>query len=874
MKLFERQHEIEQLEAALARAQTGIGSVTLIFGEAGIGKTSVVTEFAARCDGKTRVLKGHCDPLSTPSPFAPLYDIARQLGREFLLQLEQTRNRIALFSMFIERLQEHTQPTVLIVEDVHWADDATCDLLKYVTKRAIDMRVLLLVTYRDDEADGNTALLSLFGELANTHPVHRLRLAPLGEESVRQLAAGCPIDVDGIYRKTGGNPFYVTEMIASKSAGVPDTVRDAVLARASRISKRGRDALELGAVIGSRIERPMLGKLSAELAESLVEGVAAGILQETDGAIQFRHELVREALLHGMSESRRRQWFGAALDAQLQLDNRNRNALSQLAHYADGAFDADAALKYGLAAANAAKSIGAHREAAAQYRRVIRFSGQSPALERAGYLMGLADECCFVDLLDEAAAAYEKAIALCIEAGDRLREGATLAALAWPLVRNGRNRAAEEAILRAVEILETLPPSKELASAYRVQAHLRMLDRDHNAAVSIGAKAIDLAQQLDDQETLAGAEQVVGTAMLVTGEDAGRPHLDRCIAIAEACGYDDLLALAYLNMGSAYGEQYRFEEAESELVKGLEFTRDRDCDHASHYMKAWLAIVWMFGGRWTDAAELATALTRIPSLSAITKIMALVVLGRVRARRGDPGAMEVLDEALGLASGTHTLQRLAPVRAARAESFWLQGDTESVRAEAAAVIELAVAHSHRWHTGEFSYWLKQSGTVVPEIAWIAEPYATQTTGKWERAAECWRRLGCPYEEARALGEGDAAAQLQALQLFEQLGAAPAAAMLRRSMRAAGVKRIPRGRRLSTRENPSGLTNRELTILARIAQGLSNAGIADELFISAKTVDHHVSAILAKLGVGTRAEAARLALQAGWLAKNGDAAGPK
>jgi DNA-binding CsgD family transcriptional regulator len=206
------------------------------------------------------------------------------------------------------------------------------------------------------------------------------------------------------------------------------------------------------------------------------------------------------------------------------------------------------------------------------------------------------------------------------------------------------------------------------------------------------------------------------------------------------------------------------------------------------------------------------------------------------------------------------------VRAARAEAAWLADDHGRVVAEASAGYELAVRHRHRWHTGEFAFWRWRAGDAISAPKWTAPPFLLQIKGDWRRAAEAWERLGCPYEQARALADGDVPAQLAALEIFDRLGAGPAAGLLRRRMRGEGVRRIPRGARATTRGNPFGLTVREMEILGCLADGLSNGRIGARLYVSPKTVDHHVSSVLAKLGAATRGDAARIAREQGLLAK--------
>jgi DNA-binding CsgD family transcriptional regulator len=860
-KLLEREPALEALAAALDEAAAGEGRVALVYGEAGIGKTSLVEHLARAHARGTRTLWGACDSLHTPGALGPVYDIAAQAGAALRERLDAAAAPRDIFSAALEELGRRP-PVVAVLEDLHWADAATLDLVKFLGRRIRQVPALLVLTYRDDELGPHHPLRIVLGDLVASAPLRRVPLAPLSLAAVEALVAGQRVDVAALHRQTGGNPFFVTEVLASDQTGLPPTVRDAVLARAARLSPAGRAALDAAALVGAQVEPWLLVALVDDAPAAAEECLALGMLRAQGDLLAFRHELARQAILDTIAPPRRRALHALALRA-LATPPTGPPDLARLAHHAEGAGDASAVLAHAPAAAGRAGALGAHREAADQYARALRFATAAPPEARARLLEAFADECALVDRLDEAIAARGEAIDLHHEAGDRQREGQALALDASALVRAGRNDEAEATSQRAIALLRAQPRGPALAHAYRIQAGLRMLNRDRAESVRWSRRAIALAQRLGEREIVVAAYNTMGSAMLVYADDRGRAHLERSLALAREMGLSEWIANAYVNLGSACGEVYRLADADRYLTEGLRYAVERDLDNARNYMQAWLALTRLYQGRWSEAGEAARQVLEYPNVSVICRIMALVALGRLRARRGDPGAAEVLDEALELAERTRTLQRLAPVRAARAEAAWLEGDMARALVEARAAWDLALRHRHPWHTGELGFWRWRAGQRVRLPACAARPFARQVGGDWRRAAAAWARLGCPYEQARALADGDAAAQLAALAIFDRLGARPDLERLRRTLRARGVRHIPRGPRSSTRDNPFGLTAREAEIAALLARPLTNARIGARLHISPKTVDHHVSAILAKLGVTSREEAGRVAATAGW-----------
>jgi DNA-binding CsgD family transcriptional regulator/tetratricopeptide (TPR) repeat protein len=861
MDLLERDDDLKKLRQLLQLAAEGHGSLVMLGGEAGVGKTAFVRRFMRDAEGRARILAGACDALSTPRPLGPLADIAADIGGEIERLIESAAKRDQVFGACLREFSGAWRPTVAVFEDVHWADEATLDLLRFLGRRISQTRALLIATYRDDEVGPTHPLRKVMGDLATAEGVQRLSLAPLSVDAVRQLAAGSELDPIALHHQTGGNPFFVTEVLAA-GGGISETVRDAVLNRVSRLSPSAQGALDLAAIAGSPIEASFLQRLVDGQIDAIEECLSSGVLRAGGQAILFRHELSREAIIGAISPPRRIALHAKVL-AKLEAESSDHQSLARLAHHAEESGNREAVLTYAPAAGERAAALGAHREAAAQYARALRFADTVPPDERARLLEARAAECYLCDQMPEGIAARQEAIVIWRNLADRRREGKNLALLPGMLIASGRNTEAEEASRAAIELLERLPASSELASAYASQSFVRMLNRDNAESIDWGQRAKVLADQFGDIDSLVLTENVVGSAMILSGDENGREHLERSISLARENDLDFQAGRAYANLGSSYGEQYQFALADHYLDEGIAFCRERDFDYSLWYMTSWQALTYLYQGNWDKSTDSATLVLRQENASVISRIMALIALGRVRTRRGDPEASNALDEALRLSIPTGTLQRLAPVRAARAEAAWLAGDLIRTVDEASAAFELAQHHRHQWHLGELSFWLWRAGKINHAPPEAAEPFALQIDGDWQAAASAWDRLGCPYEAARARADSRVEQALRdALAEFDRLGARPMSAFVTRRLRELGAKHIPRGPRRATKANPAGLTTRENEILAFICEGLSNAEIAERLYLSPKTVEHHVSAIFAKLGVSSRVDAMRIAIELG------------
>lgn len=841
-------------------AETG-GRLAFVEGEAGIGKTSLLRAFRESLPGDVMTLLGSCDPMSTPRPLGPIVDVADALDPALARLLGDGADRDATLQALLRALRRRPK-VVLLIDDLHWADEATLDALRFLGRRIESTNVLVIGTFRSDEVGPQHPLRVVVGDLATSRAVRRLPLPNLSLAAVSELARGTELDPADLHRRTGGNAFYVTEVVASAPTRIPPTVRDAVLARAARLTDPARAALEAAAVIGPTIEASLLADVVPDPPADEILG--NGLLQAEGRGYAFRHELARQAILEA-TDPRRRAELHALVLAALASRPESERDLALLAHHADEAGDGAAVLRHAPQAALAAEAAGAHRQAAAQYARALRHAGTLPDDDRAELLYRSGLEHSTISALDTAIDHYAQAAAIWRRTGNTQREVRAVTNRARSLVSAGRNLEAEAAARSALELVRAIPDGPEKAEAINAYAYLRMLDRDNAEAIQLGRQAIAMGGS-DPAAAISviQAWNTVGSSRILTGDLGGVADLETSLRLALERGLDRQAASAYGVCASALGEVYRFAEAEPWFENGLRYTRERDLDANRWYLEAWCALSDLYRGRWSSAGTLASGVIRGPARNSIGGIMALIALGRLRARRGDPDAWEALDEALEMAERTATLQRIAPVRAARAEAAWLAGDDARSANEAAAAFELARAKGHPWHVGELGWWqVRADAQPRPDVSGAAEPWRLQLAGRAREAAAAWRSHDCPFEAARALLDSDAIADVtEAHEAFDRLGAVPAAALAARRLRKLGATRIPRGVRPATRANPMGLTARELEILRFVAAGLPNHEIAARLFLSTRTVDHHVSAVLGKLGVERRSDVADAAGRAG------------
>jgi DNA-binding CsgD family transcriptional regulator/tetratricopeptide (TPR) repeat protein len=854
MRLLERESQLAALHQYAREASQGQGRLVLVSGEAGVGKSVLLEEFAQDAND-ARWLWAACDGLFTPAALGPLLDIANQIDGELFRLCRAEANRDQLYGALLRQLGDVRVLTVIAIEDVHWADEATLDLLSYLGRRIQHLRVLLLVTYRDDALVANDPLRLTLGALASQRAIRRLSLPTLSAAGVATLAEGTPVDATELHRLTAGNPFFVTEVLDAGSDALPASIRDAVLARARTLSAPASTALDTAALIGFRMQSELLVSL---LDSPLVvdELISHGLLIKDGDDLRFRHEIARVAIEAAIPPYRKAAIHTKIMDALLASGCEDD---ARLAFHAEGAGRADLVLWYGSRAGRRASELWAHREAAAQYERALRSAPDGDIRTRAELSDAVAHELALLDRSEESAEIRTAALELWRTAGDRGHESQSIRELSkamWRLCRGPESVQASEA---ALAIAEPLGPSPELALAYESLAYHRMSNGRHLEGIALARQAREIAKPLGLPAVISGALNTEAQAVQgVGGEWASL--IQGALDVALDAKDEVNAGRAFANMYMMYSTDLRHDEGEQCYTRAVAYCEEHEIGTYGVCLQGERTRVWEKLGRWNESATLSHVLLHQHTLSPVNRLNPLCSLAKIMARRGQDGFWPYLDEAINSATGIDEAEWLVLAGLARTEAHWLEGDLDAATSELSRVrdVSAGVPLAQR---GWVALWTRRLTGVADAID--LEPFTTQLVGDGARAAELWDRLGYRYEAALALLDTkDEALLRDSLARLSDLGAEAAARLVRHTMRDLGIRSIPAGARTAARRHPRGLTAREQEILELLSQGQSNDEISASLFISVRTVEHHVSAILGKLGATTRKGAANEALKLG------------
>jgi ATP/maltotriose-dependent transcriptional regulator MalT len=856
VELLEREGALASLAEAHASAAEGHGRAVLVTGEPGIGKTSLVTQFVGGLDAGSRVLYGTCDDLSIPRPLGPLRDLVGGVSPALEQALATGAAPHDVQTLLIAELELPPRPTVLVLEDVHWADDATFDSITVLGRRIGSLPALLVLTFRAGEVAPGHPLLATVGAIRADDSVV-LELAPLSETAVASLAGE---QADEVYAASSGNPFYVTELLAPRSdAELPPSVANAVLGRAARLEPSSRRLVELVSVVPNRVGTSLLDAVMPDWPEAAEEPERRQLLEIDPQHVRFRHELARNAIRSSIPIAARRRLHAEILDVLL-TDGADP---AEIVHHAEAAGAETVVADYALVAARRAAALGSNRQAYFHYRRASAFVDRLLPPERATMLEELARAAYAVDRLDDAFPAVGRAVEEYRALGDAASVGRCTQLLSRFHWFAGDGRAARQKALEAIEILEPLGESVELARAYSGLSQLENLEEENRQALVWGERARELATRLGDDATLAHVLVNVGSVRLDVDHRETAPLLE-AHAFADSVAEHHEAARALGNLGYALMSWAQPEHALRFAERGLEYAEANEMHNLASYIAVTIAWLRLRAGEWDEAERMTRR--EIEKSFTVAQLVARTVLAELAVRRGDPDAAERLAELAAPAVRASEPQRIVPVLELELEWALTRGTPMPLERLGRLLEEIPLQRRPAgWGAVRVAACAAVAGVGVEFDPPASEPYASILRRDWAAAADAFGDAGWTYDRALMLSLlDDEEALLEALEIARSLGAEPLAGRAARRLRELGV-RVPQGPRVATRANPAGLTPRQLEVLALVVEGLTNAEIAERLVVSPRTAEHHVAAVLTKLGAVSRRDAARRASELRLLA---------
>jgi DNA-binding CsgD family transcriptional regulator/tetratricopeptide (TPR) repeat protein len=860
MDLIERESFLDSLKAIFSNINLGQGHCVFVSGEAGIGKTSVVATFTSNIHKHHKVLWGTCDALFTPRPLAPLYDVAWQLRSDLWKNDWELKDRTVLFMEFLEELRSQMQTTVIVFEDVHWADEATLDFIKFFARRISRLRCMLIITYRDDEIHTYHPVRNILGQL-NTSSFSRIQLPRLSESAVTMMAEKKGYSGHEVYLISGGNPFYVTEILSSYSPGIPDNIKDAILNTYRRLNQQTQQVLALLAVIPNSLEANYLQKLEPDYHDYVETCFQSGILLVRDGRIFFKHELFRRAIETSLSPLKRVYLNKRVIDV-LEDTLRQKGDIERIVHHAKNANEYELVVQYVPLAAARAASLGAHKEAATLWQTGIEYyQGNDPEVLMELYTR-FAYECYLTTNIKQAIVYTTKTLSLLMDQHDINKVGNCQRFLSRLWWLDGDTVKAEKFGMQALELLQSQQPSPAKAMAFSNMAQLKMVLDQPDESLKWGRQAIAIAREINDPESLSHALNNVGSIEIniQPSYENGLALLEESLSIALRESLHEHAARAYSNMVSNLIEVKNYTLATRVLDEGIRYCEERNLDFWRSNLSSGEATLHLESGSWKKGLEIATKLLNNNYQIPVFSLNAMTVVALIKMRTTDENVYQLLTLAKAKAFETHELQRILPCLSAILEYEWLTGDSLVSQREIDQVISIIDRCIYNVENNKFAFWLFRARGQQIGIKRIFPGYSFGSVIKAQKSAIFWKKIGCPYAEAIALCDGNEEDRRNAIKITHELGAYRTCEKIKHEMRAAGIKSIPRGIRKTTQSNVAFLTVREVDVLGLLKDGLKNKEIAKRLYISVKTVDHHVSSIFFKLEVNSRAKAVNEAVR--------------
>jgi ATP/maltotriose-dependent transcriptional regulator MalT len=877
MQLTERESEIESLSALTSIAAQQRGQLVLVAGEAGIGKSALLETFVSQAPPTTKILWGYCDDLLTPRPFGPIFDLALGLGDRVSKLMQQGVTGAELFPEVLAAIAALPAGSILIIEDLHWADHATIDLLRYLVRRMVTVRVIVILTFRSDEIGHGHAAHALLSNLP-TNLTTRMELKPLSAAGVAQLACQKGVSAGGLFEVTGGNPFFVSEVLAQpprKGLDLPASVKEAVVARLRKLEPAQRQFLEALSVVPEPVHLDWVEKILGQATKEIcAQCVNQGQLTQTpDKRVRFRHELARLGTMSTVTEVAQRDYHRRFLNYHKAAGR--AASLSLLVHHAHALGDGQSVLETAPLAAAAAARLGAHNEAAAFLASALTYLDLATLQTAAQILEDWAYEASLVlQMGDDVLTARRRAIDLWQLLGRADKVGLNLRWL-WRLHwYRGETDKATAAADEAISVLESIPPSKELGMAYSMRSQVYFLNSVHDQAITWGQRALAIAEQYNDVETRIHAMTNIATTFLLNGDHSARPMMEEALELARVNGLHEHAARAYTNY-SEYAILVRdWDLAERLTTEGLTFDAKHNLDSWTYYLVGRQAQLRLDQGRLEEARTIAQGALAIKKLTAVMRVPALTYLAIAQSHLGDENAALLLDQALALALDLKEPQNIIPVRLGLLGHHVLASDHARARDVLKTLIAGEPTTFSPWDSAQVRVWGLRLGVAVPAAFGQSALPAQQheLDGDSAAAMAMHETIGTPME---AVFVGLCAPATQAppllvrgLEICSDIGARAGSAAIRKRADALGVTnalpKVKRGPYKAVRNHPLGLSAKEVEVLVLMIEGANNPEIATRVNRSRRTIEHHVSAILAKLGATNRLEAILRTLSEPWI----------
>jgi DNA-binding winged helix-turn-helix (wHTH) protein len=770
--LLERSDELSILATALEEAWCrATGTVVLIAGEAGLGKTALVGAFADEAARQgVRVLAGGCDDLVTPRTMGPVRDIAQELGGRLAEAVSGGADPEQVFAVLPDVLAEAA--TVLVIEDLHWADDATLDVMRFLARRIPTLPTVLVATYREEDLDVGHRLRRVLGGLTG-----------MSLDAVAALAGDVGVRADELHAVTQGNPFFVSEVLATGELSVPPTVRDAVLSRVDSLSPAARRLLQHAAVVPSRAERWLLAELVPEAHLATAEAEQVGVLGGDEGHVWFRHELARQAVEASLTAAARVRANQQVLDV---LANHVNVEPARLVHHAERAGDIDAVIEHAPVAAEEAIRLGSYSQAIDHLEALLAQADGLPDRTMAVASSQLSYALYMVNRFADSARHGRRGVAAAEATGDPAVLADALVWLFRTLYWSDGPRAATATIERALPLLEELGDEARLATAHAglARAHSDLVTvgpvaEPDPAVVEHAERSLELAERLGHGHLRCHALQYRGTGRLALGDPGGADDLAVAVELAQLDPRDELPARACVNAAGGSFRAGRLEDAERYALLGLERATGGEFTAGAYRLQVTLQGVRISRGAWDEAQAGLQTLVDWPGEPGIMRFLAASLLVRLLARRGrHDEAADVLRPAVDATSGSTEIALVGPVTAAHLEAAWLGGQSADMPAIAAPALALATELRHRTTGAELTRSLQRAGHPVEVPPDAVGPWAPALAGRWREAADAWATRGCRYERALELALApDAPARSEGRSELEALGAAGALAVL-------------------------------------------------------------------------------------------------